>query len=84
MYVVKTSSQLMEAVRESAREIMVVGRLAPKILELSRRPNARNYYVAPKEFSFGNLLNNFNIHAVYDSSQNLIATVFQQRSGQQA
>ena len=84
MYVVKTSSQLIEAVRESAREIMVVGRLAPKILELSRHSNARNCGEVPKEVSFANQLKNFNIHAVYDSSQNLIATVFQQRSGQQA
>lgn len=84
MYVVKTSSQLLEAVRESAREIMVVGRLAPKILELSRPSDARSFREVPKEVSFVNQLKNFNIHAVYDSSQNLIATVFQQRSGQRA
>ena len=79
MFVVKTISQLKEAIRENAREVMVVGKLAPEMLERKDLSFAGDDHEFTADVSFTNLFDNFNILAVYDSSQNVRATVFQQR-----
>lgn len=79
MFVVKSITQFEEAIRGGAREVMVVGKLAPEVLATSGllSENARHDFSS--DFNFTNLFTDFNIHAIHDSSQNLIATVFQQR-----
>jgi hypothetical protein len=79
VFVVKSITQLEEAIRGGAREVMVVGKLAPEVLETSGifSENAKHDFSA--DFNFTNLFTDFNIHAIHDSSQKLIATVFQQR-----
>lgn len=80
MYLVKTKSQLMEAVRESAREIMVLGGWDPKKVELTSRSPKKSNREIPEDFSFTKLLNDFYIFSIYDRNQKLIATVFQHRN----
>lgn len=80
MFVVRTISQLKEAIRESAREVMVVGMLAPRMQEIATGFTENSSGDVSADFSFTNLFNNFNILEVHDSSQKVIATVFQQRN----
>ena len=79
MYVVRTISQLKEAVRERAREVMVVGLLAPQMLALSSGAMGNDNYELSANISLANLFNNFNVLEVHDSSENVIAAVFQKR-----
>ena len=81
MFVVNTIPQLEESIRESAREVMIVGKLAPEMLKISDSSSASSHSDFPTEFSFTQLFENFDILAVHDSSKNVIATVFQQRDG---
>ena len=85
MFVVNTIPQLEEAIRESAREVMIVGKLAPEMLKISDSSSASSHASShsdfPTEFSFTHLFENFDILAVHDSGKNVIATVFQQRDG---
>jgi len=79
MFVVRTIPQLEEAIRENAREVMIVGKLAPEMLERKDLSIASDDLDFSADFSFTRLFENFNILAVHDSSQRVIATVFQQR-----
>jgi len=79
MYVVRTISQLKEAVRERAREVMVVGLLAPQMLALSSGAVRNDNCELSANISLANLFNNFNVLEVHDSSENVIAAVFQKR-----
>ena len=80
MFVVSTIPQLEEAIRARAREVMVVGVLAPKLLKMMELPAA----IGSREFSagcsFADLNKDFSFLAVYDSSQNVTAAVLQQRN----
>ena len=78
MFVISTIPQLEEALRSSAREVMVVGESVPKLhgmMEDSASIIGRDF---SKDRSFLNLLENFSTLAVYDNSQNVIAIVLQQ------
>lgn len=77
MYVVRSISQLNDAVRERAHEVMIVGALAPKILEIKKGLSEHEF---TRDFSFTTLFNKFDTHEVRDRNQNIIATVFQQRN----
>jgi len=81
MFVVRTISQLEEAIRHRTREVMVIGNLAPEMLEITGPSAAGFHRGIPDDFSFTHLFDKFSCVAVYDSSQNVIATVFQQRDG---
>jgi hypothetical protein len=81
MYVVRTVSQLKDALKERVREVMVVGMLAPKMLELSSGSSENVSYEFSRDLAIAELFNNFDIHTVRDRSQTVIATVFQKRTG---
>jgi len=81
MFVVRTITQLKEALRENAREVMVVGKLAPEMLEITDLSSEKADSSFPADFPFTQLFERFNILAVHDGSKNIIATVFQQRDG---
>ena len=80
MYVVRTVSQLEEALRESAREVMVVGALAPKIVEIKDSADEKHKREFAAQFYFTNVFDKFNLLAVRDNGKNVIAAVFQKRS----
>lgn len=82
MYLVKTKSQLMDAVRENVRKIMVMGGWDPKMVAMHSDSKQRNRRKIPKESSSSQFLNDYNIFSIYDCNQNLIATVLQQRNEQ--
>ena len=63
MFVVRTIPQLEEALRHNAREVMVVGKLAPEILEKSTIPFAQI------------LLEKFNVCETREKSGNSIAVL---------
>ena len=79
MFVVRTIPQQEEAIRESAHEVLVVGKLAPKMLKI-KDPSSKNASRDfPERFSLNALFEKYNIYAVHDSGKNVIATVFRQR-----
>lgn len=68
MFVIKTSQQLVDAIRENAEEIMIVGRQASEILESINQPievEAMN----PLQAVFFRLKNRFEVLALTDNSQ---------------
>jgi len=77
VFVVRTMPQLEEAVRENAREVMVVGRLAPAMLEMKDLSSASGKREFTIDFSFANLFEKYNISAIRDSSENVIAVLSQ-------
>ena len=77
MFVVGTIPQMEEALRSRAREVMVVGLLAPQLFKVLEAPRSNNNGDLPINAFHVNLLKKFNYLAVYDSSQNVIATVLQ-------
>ena len=79
MFVVNTIPQLQEALREGAREVMVIGSLAPEILEFTEPYSVSVNCDLPTDFSFTSLFEKFSIQAVHDRSQKVVATVFQER-----
>jgi len=68
MFVVKTSQQLVEAIKENAEEVMIIGRQASEILAAISRPNEvedRN----PLYSIYSRLKNKFEILTLTDNSQ---------------
>ena len=68
MFVIKTSQQLVDAIKENAEEIMIVGRQASEILESINRPievEDRN----PLHSIYSRLKNKFEVLRLTDNSQ---------------
>jgi len=80
VFIVRTIPELQEAVGYSSREVMVVGALAPKIVEKRDGHALGNVGRVSSEESLTSLLADFTIHTVRDSSEKVIAAVFQQRN----
>ena len=79
MFVVSTVPQLEEAIRERVREVMVIGKLAPKLLEIVNQPssggehdNAANY-----DFILNRLVDHFKICAIQDNAEKVLAVICQ-------
>ena len=68
MFVVKTSQQLVEAIRGNAEEVMIVGRQASEILESINRP-AEVEAMNPLQSVFSRLKNRFEVLELIDNSQ---------------
>jgi len=80
MFVVSTISQLEEAIRARAREVMVIGSFAPELLKMLEFPASISSRDFKAGFSYASLYKSFSVLAVYDSNQNVTATVLQKRS----
>jgi len=78
MFVVTSVPQLEEAVRERAREVMVVGKLAPKMLKVASGDAAgENGNLGDQDFFLNRLIDNFKVCAIQDKKENLIAVICQ-------
>ena len=82
MFVVRTISQLEEAVRGSAKEVLVVGKLAPEMLEMKALSSENCKKTAPASTNvfIAKLCEDFNVSEVRDNSENLLL-VLSQRNG---
>jgi len=83
MFVVKTIPQLEEAIRARAREVLVIGKLAPEMLEFAAQAveNGNGSIIADRQqFYIGKLMEQFNVSAVHDRTGKLDAALFQQRN----
>ena len=82
MFVVRTIPQLEEAIRARAREVLVIGKLAPELLELAAQPteNSDSNLPAKQRFHLAKLFEKFHVSAVYDHTAKEVVAVFQQRA----
>ena len=79
MFVVSTVQQLEDAIRESVREVLVVGKLAPKVLEKLVTPlvKSERENVAVTDFFLDKLVNKFKYCVIQDNKDNAVAIVCQ-------
>ena len=82
MFVVQTIPQLEEAIRARAREVLVIGRLAPEMLDIATQPveNGNSNIPANQQICITRLIEQFNVSAVHDRTGKLDAALFQQRN----
>lgn len=72
MFMVHTVSQLEDAVRDSAREVMVIGKLAPKMLEMTNQVTENRNKDTLPDPRYSKLCENFNVSVIRDNSENVI------------
>ena len=79
MFVVSTVPQLEEAIRERAREVMVIGRLAPKMLEIVNQPSSDGEHDNDSNYDFflNRLVDNFKVCAIQDNAEKVMAVICQ-------
>ena len=79
MFIVRTIPELQEVVGHSPREVMVIGALALEIVKKRDGHAVGDVSRVSSEEALPSLLADFTLHTVRDSSEKVIAAVFQQR-----
>lgn len=79
MFIVSTVPQLEEAIRERVREVIVIGKLAPKMLEIVNQPSSDGEQdsAANYDFFLNRLVDNFAVCAVQDNPEKVLVVICQ-------
>jgi hypothetical protein len=80
VFVVRTFSQLEEAVRGGTPEVMVVGRFASELLLMEANPGSSSKSGTQNDLYLSTLSENYNISAIRDNSENVIALLRQRKA----